>query len=173
MECNSDNELDCEPLNRVLASHKVVRLLSPPGLPQYNGSIEAGVGAIRPRAQHESIRNNRPGEWTCDDIEGARCRANQTARPLGHLLPTPEFLWQNRQAPSPAARGAFRQAVAQLLPKAKLDAKAPDRPMLTKPQRAAARRLAISRALVAHGLLRIRRKRFSQPISSQKLANIS
>jgi len=169
----SDNELDCEPLNRVLASHKIVQLLSPPAHPQYNGSIEAGVGAIRPRAQHESIRNNRPGEWTCDDVEGARCQANQTARPLGHLLPTPDFLWQNRHSPSPATRASFRRAVAQLLPQAKLEAKPKDRASLTKYQRAAAHRLAISRALVDLGFLRIRRKRFSPPISSQKLANIS
>jgi len=169
----TDNELDCEPINRVLAAHKIVQLLSPPACPRYNGSIEAGVGAMKPRAQHESIRNNRPGEWTCDDVEGARCRANQTARPLGHLLPTPEFLWQNRQAPSAATRASFRRAVAQLLPQAKLDAKPKDRDRLTKYQRAAARRLAIARALVDLGFLRIRRKRFSPAISSQKLANIS
>jgi hypothetical protein len=169
----SDNEFDCEPLNRVLAGHKVVQLLSPPAHPQYNGSIEAGVGAIRPRAQHESIRNNRPGEWTCDDMEGARCQANQTARPLGHLLPTPDFLWQNRQPPSPETRASFRRAVAQLLPQAKLDVKPEERTTLTKYQRAAAHRLAISRALDELGFLRFRRKRFSPPISSRKLANIS
>ena len=131
------------------------------------------MGAIKPRAQHESIRNNRPGEWTCDDVEGARCRANQTARPLGHLLPTPDFLWQNHQPPSAATRASFRRAVAQLLPQAKLDAKPKDRDRLTNYQRAAARRLAIARALVDLGLLRIRRKRFSPAITSQKLANIS
>lgn len=169
----TDNEFDCEPFNRTLAAHKIVSLLSPPGCPSYNGSIEAGVGAIKPRAQHESIRNNRPGEWTCDDVEGARCRANQTARPLGHSLPTPEFLWQNRQPPSAATRASFRRAVAQLLPAAKLDAKPKDKTTLTMSQRAAARRLAISRALDELGFLRFRRKRFSPPISSQKLANIS
>jgi len=169
----SDNEFDCEPVNRVLAAHKVVSLLSPPAYPQYNGSIEAGVGAIRPRAQHESIRNNRPGEWTCDDVEGARCRANQTARPFGHLKPTPELLWQNRQPPSPEARASFRRALAQLLPKAKLDVKPEEQAALKPYQRAAARRLAISRGLVALGFLRFRRKRFTPPISSQKLANIS
>jgi hypothetical protein len=169
----SDNEFDCGPVNRVLAAHKVVQLLSPPALPPYNGSIEAGVGAIRPRAQHESIRNNRPGEWTCDDVEAARCRANQTARPFGHLRPPPELLWQNRQPPSPETRASFRRAIAQLLPQAKLDVQPKEQPALKPYQRAAARRLAISRALVALGFLRFRRKRFTPPISSQKLANIS
>jgi len=63
--------------------------------------------------------------------------------------------------------------VAQLLPAAKLDAKPKDKTTLTMSQRAAARRLAISRALDELGFLRFRRKRFSPPISSQKLANIS
>ena len=74
----------------MLKAEGIWLLLSPPGTPEYNGACEAGIGSLMTRANHESFRNDRPGEWTCDDIEGARLMANQTARPQGHMGPTPD-----------------------------------------------------------------------------------
>jgi hypothetical protein len=60
-----------------------LQLLSPPGTPEYNGTCEAGIGSLKTRTHHEAARNDRPGEWTCDDVEGARMMDNETGRPWG------------------------------------------------------------------------------------------
>ncbi len=41
-------------------------------------------------------RNNRPGEWACDDVEAARLRANELSRLHGLRGPTPDEVWNNR-----------------------------------------------------------------------------
>ena len=86
-------------------------LLSPPGLPSYNGSIEAGIGGFETRAHHESARNDRPGQWTPDDVEGARQQANQTARPFGLYGPTPDDVWQCHDFPDDKQRSDFADLV--------------------------------------------------------------
>src|SRR5262249_5290781 len=70
----------------------VEALFSPPVLPSYNGSCEAGIGALRWRA----LRRGRPGEWTWEDVEGARREANAQGRPQGRRGPTPEEAWAVR-----------------------------------------------------------------------------
>jgi transposase InsO family protein len=55
-------------------------LYSPPYTPRYNGAIEASIGAIAVRAHHAAVSAGHPGDWTCDDIEGARIDANGTRR---------------------------------------------------------------------------------------------
>ncbi len=72
-----------EEVDGLLSMWGIVRLPSPPATPSYNGACEAGIGGLKVRAHHESARNGRPGEWTCDDVEVARLQANETARPWG------------------------------------------------------------------------------------------
>ena len=54
-------------------------LLSPPGTPEYNGAVEAGIESLKTRAHFIAARNDPPGEWTRDDVEGPRLMANETA----------------------------------------------------------------------------------------------
>ena len=57
--------------------------MSPPRTPRYNGSAEAGNGAVKTPSHHEAARHGRIGCWTSDDLEAVRLQANLTARPWG------------------------------------------------------------------------------------------
>ena len=89
----------------------VFLLLSPPHLPNYNGSIEAGICSMTARTDHHAARSGRPGEWSCEDLEAARLEANETARPRGCNGPTPDELWANRVPISQQERDSFKAAV--------------------------------------------------------------
>ncbi|MHC4873993.1 MAG: hypothetical protein ACYTFY_19255, partial [Planctomycetota bacterium] len=98
-------------VKELLKKWQVLSLPSPAYTPQYNGSCEAGNGAIKTRAHYISSKNGRPGKWTCDDVEEARFLTNQTARPWGPQGPTPEESWNNRQPIPESERKDFDNAV--------------------------------------------------------------
>lgn len=80
----------------VLQRWGVQHLFSPPHLPRYNGSIEAGIGQNKTRIHIIAAQHGRPGRWTADDVEGARLLMNRTLRPWGRGGPTPEERWNGR-----------------------------------------------------------------------------
>ena len=150
-----------------LSPWQVQVLFSPPHLPRYNGSIEAGIGSLKTRTERYAAREGHPGYWTLDDVAAAQAEANATARPQGDTGPTPNELWQTRRPLSSAERQSFQKTVrkqrAELNPKQDLPAKEERR----------RQREAIRRALVEHGILLISRRRIPQPITSHKTANIT
>jgi len=149
----------------LLESCGVVLLLSPPHTPRYNGSCEAGIGSVKTRAHHIAAAHGRPGEWTCDDVEAARMQVNETGRPHGHLGPTPSTLWEAREAVTEAERHAFSEAVRRMEPEARMDLDLPATGPLGRRDAAAVARISITRALVAHGLLELRRRRITPHIN--------
>lgn len=172
----SDNEFDAHEISNVLKTHSVWHLLSPPALPAYNGACEAGIGSLKTEAYWEAARNDRPGEWTCDDVEGARMRANQTHKPNGFDEPSPEQAWRDRQPVSDQARSRLRQTVEALVPVAAEELQVQLLPGMENHDRQhynAVNRLAISRALVALDILRIRRRRITPRITRKNKARIS
>jgi transposase InsO family protein len=150
----------------LLDQNNVTFLLNPPYYPQYNGACEAGIGSLKVRAHHIAARNNRPGEWTCDDVEQARIQANQTARPKGIKGLTPDAVWAGRRIVTVAMRMEFDQSVrTRMLEVMKEEGvlvlgKADDRTQ----ERIV--RKGIERALVAHAFLLVRRRRIPSPFSS-------
>ena len=44
------------------------KLFSPPGVPRYNGAIEAGIGSLKARAEQHATRHGHRGAWTWDDV---------------------------------------------------------------------------------------------------------
>jgi transposase InsO family protein len=98
----------------LVAQWRVIPLYSPPGRPQYNGAIEAGIGALKARTHDQAVRQGRPGEWTLADAETARQQANTLGRPWGARGPTPAERWANRQAVALEEREAFAASVARL-----------------------------------------------------------
>jgi transposase InsO family protein len=98
----------------LLAQWGVTALYSPPGCPQYNGAIEAGIGALKVRTHHQAVRQGRPGEWTLADAEAARQEANTLGRPWGAHGPTPAERWPKRQTVTRTEREAFASSVAHL-----------------------------------------------------------
>jgi hypothetical protein len=50
----------------------VRNLFSPPRRPEYNGSIEAGIGSLTSRTNNAAVRRDHPTDWTYDDAAVAR-----------------------------------------------------------------------------------------------------
>ena len=171
----SDNgsALAAEEVEELLEARGVRHLLSPPGLPSYNGACEAGIGSLKTRAHHESARNDRAGEWTCDDVEGARLMANETARPGGFHAPTPSQKWRVRLLVSPGERERFLETVERRREEARKELGYLPGVELDSPARAAVDRRATARALVSHGILTVRRRRITLPIYFPKTAEIT
>jgi len=105
---------------------------------------------MKARTHHQAARRGRPAEWTCDDAEAARLQANETARPWGLKGPTPEEGWQRRAPLSPAERAAFAEPVGRERQQGGSAGGPADG--------AAVERVALSRALLAHGLLTFARQ---------------
>jgi transposase InsO family protein len=138
----------------LLARWKVWQLFSPPRLPRYNGSCEAGIGSMKARTHHQAAQRGYAGQWTCEDAEGARLQANETARPWGVLGPTPQQAWQRRQPLGVEERGAFAETARRLEREAREEQGYPPEGPLGQVAQAAVLRAALRRALVAHALLR-------------------
>lgn len=82
----------------LLQRHRILHLRSPARYPQFNGSVEAGIGALRTWAHHRAAAAGHPGRWTLDDIFGACLTINEFGRPHGDGSPTPNELWRDRDA---------------------------------------------------------------------------
>jgi transposase InsO family protein len=171
----------------------VVLLLSPVRRPQYNGSIEAANGPMKVRTEHQAALagrkacpGNAGGEWISGDLVGARDQANRLLRPRGPHGPTPHDLWQQRPPITDRQRRRFVAAVAHVRCQLGLTprhepALAQSEPTVisARPQAAgrsvcvtrarstqgAVERSAIVNALSACGLLHIRRRPFTLPIT--------
>jgi transposase InsO family protein len=150
----------------LLEAHRVIPLYSPPRLPSYNGACEAGGGAIKTRAHHLAARVGRPGEWTLDDVEGARLLCNRLGRPQGEGTQSPEDRWNTRRPIEDKQRALLSEAVDKhLAAERSLRGFLLERePSLE--ELASMRRAAIARALLDRGLLQFRTRRVSPPISS-------
>ncbi len=142
----------------------VIFLLSPPGCPWYNGGCEAGIGSLKTRTHQIAARNDRPCEWTCDDVEAARELANRTARPKGHLGPTPQQMWERRVPISDQERMDFIFCLYRCRGEVMNEEEVLE--LSTTDKRTAARidRNSIARALCRRGFLSTRRRRIYSPV---------
>lgn len=154
-----------------LGQHGVQGLYSPPGTPSYNGSVEAGIGALEVRAFYESARHDRPGQWTSDDIAAARLQGNATIRRCGPTSPTPDEAWDTRRPITDIESHRFRQAYDR----GYMRACAERDHALTEShwQRAQIDRVALTYALVERGLLFIRSRLVTPPITLRSAGRIS
>jgi hypothetical protein len=137
----------------LLAQWEVWHLYSPPFLPEYNGSCEAGIGSMKMRTYHQAVRRGQVGEWTCEDLEAARQEANETGRPWGHRGPTPAEVWSGRSLLPREERSAFATTVRQFQEETRRRRGCPAQDELDRASQAAVDREALGRALVAHDLL--------------------
>lgn len=154
-----------EEVGRLLAAWRTMALRSPPWTPSYNGACEAGIGGLKTRAHDESARQDRPGQWTCDDVETARLVANETARPSGIAAPTPDQAWRSRVPVEVADRHRFAATVDRLRPEARRDlGHGPATPSQVD-------RVAITRALIERDYLQLRRRRFTLSIAQRAVRN--
>jgi transposase InsO family protein len=147
-------------------------LFSPPGWPQYNGAIEAGIGSLKTRTADSARRHGRPGGWTLDDVAAAQLEANATARPHGPNGPTPEDLWGQRHLITLEERTLFQAEVERQ--RQEIDAQGgPETNPETDLSNRARERQTIRRALEGLGYLTYKRRRIPLPIRKQKAAIIT
>jgi transposase InsO family protein len=140
-------------LEEFLDAHEVVILFSPPRRPQYNGSIESQIRWMKPLTRHASERwGSARGEWTREAFEAARTMANELRGKIDGV---------QSGIPSDGLRAAFGETLREELEHSEREAlyegRVPERVMQTL------RRLAIERALVAHGILEVRRRLIPLP----------
>jgi hypothetical protein len=89
-------------------------LYSPRRTPEYNGSIEAGIGAVKQRTEECAERRSAPGEWTWEDAERARLEANTFGRSPFDPKRSPDQVWQSRARLRPKERATFRAEVQRI-----------------------------------------------------------
>jgi hypothetical protein len=156
----------------LLRRWQVWLLYSPPGRPGYNGAIEASIGSLKRRTQHQAERHGHAGVWTSADLESARALANATARPRGPCGPTPEEAWAARRPLRQAEREAFATHVRQLEAATRQAEGLALEEELDHYEQAALHRRVLQQALVEHGILSITRRSIPQRIYGQKAAII-
>lgn len=156
-----------EAVRKLCRESGVKHLFSPPRMPSYNGSIEAGIGSLTSRTEQHAARRGQPGNWTWDDVGAARLEANDTARPRGEVGPSSDRLWAERTPITDAERTRFTTTVD-----ARLREIEPAEQHKDDMQRRAMEREVISQALVEHGYLYFTRRRIPLPIRGQKAASI-
>jgi hypothetical protein len=151
----TDNEFDADELIAFLGQNRVTQLLSPPEFPRYNGAIEAGIGSLKTHIYYEAAVHGHPEEWSSNDVEAGRLRANELARPNGFQGASPGQRFDSRSPISEEERAAFEAAVqkseAAVLAKRGLLPFAP----LERREYNAVRRTAIALALVDRSILQI------------------
>ncbi len=162
-----------EAMGRFLARWDVRPLFSPPYTPEYNGSIEAGNGALKTRTHEQAARQGRNGPWTADDVEAARRMANETTYPRGPLGPTRQECFGASPRITLEARAAFGRTVAHEQTQERLQQGYPLDTDLGHAAQAQIDRAAIRRALVEHGYLTFTQRSITPSIKSQNSLKIS
>lgn len=155
------SDLNGSEVQAVLGRHGVAQLRSPAYYPRYNGAIEAGIGALKTHAWHEAARHGRPGHLTCDDLEAARLKANETSRPKGPHGPSPDALWASRTRITRTERQRFQEVLDEERRRAE------SYPGLRRNERdrRADERHAIERALQRCGYLTVVRRRVTPGVT--------
>jgi transposase InsO family protein len=156
----------------LLAGAGVLALFSPPRLPRYNGSIEAGIGSLKTRTACHASRGGHPGQWTWEDVAAAQAEANETSRPRGAAGPSPQQCWQGRPRLGARERESFRAEVSAWREVYRAQEGWPPQAALTAAAERRRDRYAIRRALVGHGYLRYARRRIPLALRGQEAANI-
>ena len=171
----SDNEavFQSKEMKEFLERWGITPLLSPKGVPAYNGSCEAGIGSMKNRTHIEAARHDRVGLWSSDDLEAARLQANETARPQGPNGPTPENVWATRTPIRGDVRAHFERELERCRREVREQAAVPAGTDVDPEIAARWERKAMVRTLVARGILQIRRRRVSLPLKRLFAAKIS
>jgi transposase InsO family protein len=173
IKCDNGSAFVNETFETLLTEQGVMLLLSPPGTPPYNGAIEAGIGSLKVRTHYAAARHDRPGEWTCDDIETALRQGNETGRPNGANAPVPEAAWHRRQTIERTERAAFERVYHDRVLQQRQQRGILEGMPVAAREENEIRRMAISRALIDCGYLVIRRRRVTPPKTWSRLARIA
>ena len=159
----------------MLSPQGVAVLYSPAYTPSYNGSVEAGVGAMKGRTEMQAWLRDASGSWTWEDLEAARQESNAACVGRRESSPTRAQVWASRPRLDEAARSALRAEVLRQQPKcvwpeAGVKDKESGESVLDK---GCPWRVVLRRALVALGYLVLSWRRIPLPIKLQKTDKIT
>lgn len=153
-----------------LKARGVTALLSPPYTPTYNGAVEVAGGRMKESTMWQARRS---ATWRDEDFESARRHANELPRARNDRAQCPEEAWDDRAPITDSERSAFLDRLDQERAGALAEAEAAGKDVASRWSKAAVERTAIRRALVAHGILQIRRRSIPLPKRLVMCARIS
>jgi transposase InsO family protein len=162
----------CDALKSFLTDWLVAPLYSPPRRPQYNGACERNNGRLTFQTHHAALLSSHADWWSTADTESARATLNTTIRPWGHAGPTPAERWLRREPLSESERTSFRTLIATNQREVRHEMNHPLDVVLDHYPQAAVDHIAIQRALVTQGLLKVSRRSIALPLRQLKLAKI-
>jgi transposase InsO family protein len=154
-----------------LAKQQIEPLLSPVRMPRFNGACEAGIGAAKRRTEYLAARNNRPLDWSANDLYAAQLWANEENYPDGFAAGTPASRFAARDSIDVHERDTFRSCVVQYERKLQ-QAACTQNETLSDTLLAVYHRRAVRHALVELGYLDITRRSIPQPLHLTKCAKI-
>ena len=156
----------------LLMQFAVTPLFSPPRLPPYNGSVEAGNGSLKTYARREALRHGRM-TWTSDDLEVACEVPNHSARPWGATGPSPDDRWNARIPITRSRRQRFQATREKLKRQVMTEFGLRPQDLKRRDVRATVERTATRRALETLGFLCVSRGPIRPPLNLEKCHFIS
>jgi transposase InsO family protein len=164
-----------EELERMLSPYGVAVLYSPVHTPSYNGSVEAGVGAMKGRTEMQAWLRGVSGSWTWEDTEAARQEANAACVSRRENSPTRAQVWASRPRLGEGARAALRAEVLRQQPRCSLSESAAEAETAGEcvSDKGCPWRVVLRRALVALGYLVLSWRRIPLQVKTQKTAKIT
>ncbi len=160
--------------SRLLRHWHVTALYSPARHPQFNGSIESGIGAMKVRTEMLSITHGRGGSWTEQVMQAARYQANHLHRSERDPHRSAFQRWHNRQSITDKERAEFRLVLDANTEKVQNQVEQADPSSCISPKQAKRiTRKAITQTLVELDLLSVTWRSIPLPFNAPKTARLS
>jgi hypothetical protein len=172
MKSDNGSAFKSQRLHDLLRRWAVVALLSPPRMPQYNGSCEAGIGSMKVRTAYLAAKAGRPLHWSSDDLEAARRQANEFHRPGRPAASTPQEVWRQRSLITQPERALFAATLLASTQRMRPSLESLRERAASPPPDATSQRQAVRQTLVELGLLSITRRSLTLPIKRLKSAKL-
>jgi len=154
----------------LLNDWRVIPLLSPPKMPRYNGSREAGIGALKNHTHEHAVSFGRPGLWTSEDVEAARRHSNEI--PKEYNRSTALEIWESRDPIDDEEREHFYLTVARIRSQMQAEMDRKPHEEQTAATKAAIERRVVRQALEELGILSTKWRSIPLPIKPRKCARI-
>lgn len=159
--------------NRLLDRWQVTALYSPARRPQFNGSIESGIGAMKVRTEMLSITHGLGGSWTEQVMEAALYQANHLHRSERDPHRSAFQRWHNCQSITDKQRTEFRLVLDATTEKVQNQMAQADPSTCNSPKQAKrTTRKAITQTLVELELLSVTWRSIPLPFNTQKMARL-
>ena len=163
----------CEAVREVCAKRGVKLLFSPRWTPRYNGSCESGIRWMKLRTENQAWLGGRPGSWLAEDLLVAQRLTNSLPKRPGKGAISRGEVFHAREPITEDMRLAFTVTVGEEEARERAERGIARARVLSRVKQAEIDRKAMRRALVAHGILNVRKRRVSLTLKSIFRAKIS